>query len=102
MRHLFFLDTHGLWVSFTSQPGTIAFVLSTLYSSWIVSLLGLWFIVPFGLPVIGIVHAFGLVTFVAMFKNYPDNDNSFWESLLKGIVLSTVIFAFGGIAFWLM
>lgn len=80
--------------------------LLTFYRAWTVSWLWFWFAVPFGVPMIGAVHMFGLLLIYRLvpFKATGDKptDNS-TESVLRaafyGFIFTTASLGFGYLAY---
>lgn len=82
-----------------------------LFNGFIIMKLWLWFIVPLGVPILTIWHAFGIASFVNFFKyglstkydvKQMDKDKSmagnmlslFCESLFFGIIILTISYVF--------
>ena len=76
-------------------------VYSAMLNGWALSKLWSWFIVKtFGLPPLTIPAAIGLasiVTYMTMKLDDKKSEDKYWETLLKGAVVSTVkpLFALG-------
>lgn len=65
--------------SLAKSLGTVLFALFLIvvlgaYHAVAVMLLWGWFIVPLGLPDIGMAHSYGLILFGTMFRTPPDPD----------------------------
>lgn len=60
-----------------------------LWQGFVIHLLWRWFVVPIGLPEIGILHAIGLSMFVAVFKpvdrSKRDDKDEFWFRLAERV-----------------
>lgn len=52
--------------------GAVAVVaVCAIWSGYVLSILWAWFLVPFGLPEIGVAHAIGIVLIARMLKGMP-------------------------------
>ena len=68
-----------------------------ILNGWVLSWLWLWFLVPFGLPAIGLVHAIGVSTVVGfMTKQYvPNKDGHAGEAYTFMILFPLASLAIG-------
>ena len=48
--------------------------LAVLLKSWVLTIMWGWFVVPLGLPQIGMAHAWGIVMVAAMLARSPDTE----------------------------
>ena len=85
--------------------GAVLLFVAILCSSFALS--GLWalFVVPLGLPAIGMAHAYGLSLLISMFRLKPKKDGEhgltyqgFVENVLLICVISFVALGFGHLA----
>jgi hypothetical protein len=71
---------------------------SIALNGWAISVMWAWFIVPFGLPQIGIAHAAGISALAGLFKSSaPKNDDDFITVAGKAIFFPLFILFFGWI-----
>ena len=71
-----------------------------LWNSWILSVLWGWFVVPLGIPAIGVAHAFGLFILVKLFHNRRLTRD---EEVNEDFIVKQVLFnLFGGAVTLLM
>ena len=75
-----------------------------LLNAWGITLLWKWYVVPFGIIQIGIVHAYGLGLIYSIFKGYkkPENDEIDWTSIIASPVYCWLLVFFGYLAQFFM
>jgi hypothetical protein len=81
--------------------------IATIVDGWALSTLWGWFIVPLGVPAIGIAHAFGISCTVSLFRSRfstrkkeqeREIDEWFWEWLGTWIFKVAIVLALGWFA----
>lgn len=86
--------------SFESKGVKIAFWISAIptmiLSGFCFSKIWLWFIVPLGVPAVGIAHAMGLMMIVAYVKTLPKNETTTANRVVKMWITAPIYL---GIAF---
>ncbi|HDF2366269.1 TPA: hypothetical protein PC505_003928 [Morganella morganii] len=76
--------------------GLGVWVFSLFYSSYVITLLWSWFIVPFGIGNITIPWAIGLCCLASMGRGIPaQNKDSIWHDLIMPIVATTLFLIIG-------
>lgn len=82
--------------------GILAFIVLVFLSAFTVSTLWGWFLVPLGLPVIGMVHAYGLglvATYITGTTNLAvrasKQDKGYYESIVTGLLIPCFTLLFG-------
>lgn len=99
----------GKFVKHTAY--TIGVILNLVLFCLVLSQLWAWFIVPLGLPVLGAVHAYGLLLIVLLFKTRNLKtplkhefyaEQKFGLKILLGIIFSLFALLFGWITSILM
>lgn len=69
-----------------------------LLRGWVLSLLWGWFIVPLGVPAVGVVHAIGIAFVVGMFTSAAKVDSDHpWRNIAIGFLAPLLTLAFGAI-----
>ena len=77
--------------------GVVMLVIGVL-NAFVVSSLWGWFVVPLGMPSIGIAHAWGLGILVGMFQFPPqklDDDEAWWRPIVQAVTRSLVALGVG-------
>ncbi len=86
--------------------GLASILILAILSAFTISTLWGWFIVPFGLPSIGIAHAYGVALLAKLLtcdiNTMRDKSEGIADSLIKGLVLNLVGLGLGYIAMSLM
>lgn len=84
------------WLVFVPACGMLhAFVLRYLWA---------WFVVPLGLPSIGMAHAYGISMLVGLMTPYRDNKKSEWSEVVALAILRPLLcllFAWAVHAWWM-
>jgi hypothetical protein len=71
---------------------------------YVTSVMWRWFVAPLGVPQIGVAHAMGISTLVAMFKpkEPKDEDTGLWIVVGKGVLTPLIMLLIGSVFHWAM
>lgn len=71
--------------------GVVVYVAAAvLFRGWVISVMWTWFVVPFGLPSIGVVWAIGLSCMVGMFITSPASAKSSDDEVISKMLMPFV------------
>jgi hypothetical protein len=85
----------------TLLGGFAALVISAVYSGYVYSWIWLWFVVPFGLPVISVPMAIGLRMLIGQIPPYTEDepeDKNFVAPLVYGLAMVTMVWGISWVA----
>jgi hypothetical protein len=82
----------------------LGIVVMALFSTFTVSTLWTWFIVPFGVQSISMAHACGIGLFASLLQGTRgiNNNGGSTKMLVQGVMLNILALIFGGIALQFM
>ena len=65
--------------------------IGAILNGWVLSVVWLWFVVPFGAPTLTIPQAIGISLVAALLthqENKNDNDDDFTEAIIKAVIVA--------------